>query len=192
MLSRERARRRWDAAIAATIDDARTGTLLAEWRALMLLPFTINASADPAEGDPPSDPPPSAPRIPRTNEPFLLAQTESVHPPPPSGEGSTLRAVFDASPLAIVALDADVRVTLWNPAAERLFGWRTSEAIGRKPSPELMALCRRALSGETFASVEATQLRKDASPVRVRVSIAPLPSERGAAGVVAIFGSVGE
>ena len=159
-------------------------------RAPMLLPFTLNADADRADGDPPSDPPSSGTLTPRTEEPFLLSPNESVRPPPPSGDSTTLRAVFDASPLAIVALDANVRVTLWNPAAERLFGWHASEALGRKPSPGLMDLCRRALSGETLSAIEATQLRKDASPVRVRVSIAPLPSEAGGAGVVAIFGNV--
>lgn len=163
---------------------------LAAHRAPMLLPFTLSADADRAEGDPPSDPPSSASLTRRSDEPFLLSRSESVSPPPPSGESATLRAVFDASPLAIVALDADVRVTLWNPAAERLFGWRASEAVGRKPSPELMELCRRALSGETVTAIEATQLKKDASRIRVRVSIAPLPSESGGAGVVAIFGSV--
>jgi PAS domain S-box-containing protein len=158
----------------------------------MLLPFTINADADRADGDPPSDPPSSA-SLPQTNEPLLSPRGASENAPPASGktasEASILRAVFDASPLPIVALDANVRVMLWNQAAERLFGWRASEAIGRKPSPELMELCRRALSGETLTSIDATQLKRDASPVRVRVSIAALPTE-GGAGVVAIFSDV--
>src|SRR5690606_10421588 len=35
----------------------------------------------------------------------------------------SLRALVVASPLAIVMLDAQCDVTLWNPAAERLFGF---------------------------------------------------------------------
>jgi len=34
-----------------------------------------------------------------------------------------LNAVIDASPDAIIALDTEGTVTLWNPAAERIFGW---------------------------------------------------------------------
>ena len=35
------------------------------------------------------------------------------------------------SPVAIVMVDRDTRVTLWNPAAERLFGYTADEAMGR-------------------------------------------------------------
>ncbi|MEI7808353.1 MAG: PAS domain S-box protein, partial [Verrucomicrobiota bacterium] len=34
-------------------------------------------------------------------------------------------------PLAFIAWDQDFCVTEWNPAAERMFGWTTAEAIGR-------------------------------------------------------------
>src|ERR1700722_8934438 len=39
-------------------------------------------------------------------------------------------ALIQSSPLAIVSLDLNSRVTLWNPAAERLFGWTAAEALG--------------------------------------------------------------
>ncbi|MEW6400307.1 MAG: PAS domain-containing protein [Chloroflexota bacterium] len=37
---------------------------------------------------------------------------------------------------AVAALDPQDRITLWNPAAEKMFGWSTREAIG-KTSAEL-------------------------------------------------------
>jgi PAS domain S-box-containing protein len=43
----------------------------------------------------------------------------------------TLSALVRASPLAVIVTDAAGTVTAWNPAAERLFGWRADEAIGR-------------------------------------------------------------
>src|SRR4051794_13399091 len=37
---------------------------------------------------------------------------------------------------AVIGTDADYRVTLWNPAAERLYGYSADEALGR-PAREL-------------------------------------------------------
>ncbi|AXF25644.1 hybrid sensor histidine kinase/response regulator [Burkholderia pyrrocinia] len=41
------------------------------------------------------------------------------------------RAVVDASPDAIVGIDADGRIVSWNPAAQRMFGYDESDARGR-------------------------------------------------------------
>ena len=47
-----------------------------------------------------------------------------------------LRALIDASPLAIWVLDLDWNVLLWNPSAERLTGWSPDEVLGR-PLPNI-------------------------------------------------------
>jgi DNA-binding NtrC family response regulator len=49
-----------------------------------------------------------------------------------------LHSVFAASPLAIATTDAEGLVRLWNPAAERLFGWTAADVIGR-PIPSVPA-----------------------------------------------------
>src|SRR2546428_317759 len=38
--------------------------------------------------------------------------------------------LIEASPTAIVTVKSDFAVTLWNPAAERLFGYSAEEAVG--------------------------------------------------------------
>ena len=48
---------------------------------------------------------------------------------------SKLKALVQASPAAIVGLDLQGKVISWNPAAERIFGWRQDEVIGR-PHPD--------------------------------------------------------
>ena len=71
-----------------------------------------------------------------------------------------LRAIEEAAPVSIVALDQNDRVTIWNRAAERLFGWRASEVIGR-PNPlipedrqtEYAALRARELRGEALSGI---------------------------------------
>lgn len=45
-----------------------------------------------------------------------------------------LAAHLDNSPLAVVEWDADFRVILWSAQAERLFGWKESEVLGKHPS----------------------------------------------------------
>ncbi|XVU27801.1 diguanylate cyclase domain-containing protein [Actinoplanes sp. CA-054009] len=42
-----------------------------------------------------------------------------------------LPAVLDVAPVAFVGVDDTGRVVAWNPAAERLFGYTTAEALGR-------------------------------------------------------------
>ena len=46
----------------------------------------------------------------------------------------SLRAIVETSPLAIYAINLAGLVTLWNPAAERVFGIKTNEILG-SPSP---------------------------------------------------------
>ncbi len=42
-----------------------------------------------------------------------------------------LRSLLDAAQVAIMAIDDDGRWTVFNPAAERLLGWRADEVVGR-------------------------------------------------------------
>lgn len=45
--------------------------------------------------------------------------------------GIDCRAVVAAAPDAMIASDASGRITLWNPGAERIFGWTAEEALGQ-------------------------------------------------------------
>ena len=44
----------------------------------------------------------------------------------------TLESLVEVSPVAVVTMDTDERVSAWNPAATTLFGYTAKEAIGRK------------------------------------------------------------
>ncbi len=46
---------------------------------------------------------------------------------------ATARAVIDCAADPIIALGADRAVLLWNPAAERMFGWSAAEVSGQLP-----------------------------------------------------------
>jgi len=45
---------------------------------------------------------------------------------------ATLAAITDAARNAIIMVDAEGRVSFWNPAAERVLGWSETEALGRE------------------------------------------------------------
>jgi signal transduction histidine kinase/CheY-like chemotaxis protein len=71
----------------------------------------------------------------------------------------TLRAVIDASPVAIIACDADGVVTLWNEQAAAIFGTSEQDAVGRPitgvaPDPALADIWSRCTT-ESLAAVEA-------------------------------------
>jgi len=42
-----------------------------------------------------------------------------------------LRGVLDSSPVALIAMDTDLRVLLWNESAAQLFGWTPEETLGQ-------------------------------------------------------------
>lgn len=44
---------------------------------------------------------------------------------------NALQSIIDASPLGIITTDTSGNVTVWSPAAGRIFGWKEDEVIGR-------------------------------------------------------------
>jgi len=92
-----------------------------------------------------------------------------------------LQSVINASPLAITAVDREGRVTLWNHAAEQVYGWLGDEVQG-KPIPTIPAemreswstLIARIFAGETMAGVEGKRKTRDGRLLDVRLFTAPL------------------
>jgi len=111
-----------------------------------------------------------------------------------------LATLIEASPLAIVTFDPEGIVTMWNPAAERIFGWSENEALGTRlpfvpaeKQAEFLALRRRALLGEAFTEPELDRRRADGSPIVVSVSTAPLRRPDGTIrGIMSILMDVTE
>jgi PAS domain S-box-containing protein len=94
--------------------------------------------------------------------------------------------IFDVSLLSIVALDPDRMVMLWNPAAERMFGYSAADTIGGPyplvPDTERAgfdAIFRRIEAGEMIRSMEVRRRRKDGTLVTVVFSGVPLRDRDG-------------
>ena len=48
-----------------------------------------------------------------------------------------LDALIEAAPLGIVVFDKNAVITRWNPAMERIFGWKEYEVTGKAYNPVL-------------------------------------------------------
>ncbi len=114
---------------------------------------------------------------------------------------ATLTALVEASPLAIIVLGRDGRVTMWNRAAESLFGWTRDEIHGQSiatlaPSPrggELATLLNALDDGRPVVEFETVRIHKDGRPIDVNVSAAALRDRDGGfQGVVGVIADITE
>lgn len=105
------------------------------------------------------------------------------------------QAVLDASPVAIITIDLDRRITSWNPAAERIFGATEAEVLGQVPQLSdvdgvtAAANFRRQLEEPTQRTL--TSRTADGRTVRAQMVTSPLLDIDGqVAGVVALIEDV--
>jgi PAS domain S-box-containing protein len=102
-------------------------------------------------------------------------------------QGERLQALIDSSPLALVEFGLDTRIRLWNPAAERIFGWSREEMLDRGGLPmappskraESEDLFVRVLAGESVNDYETVRQRKDGTLVAVSIAAAPVRDGSG-------------
>jgi diguanylate cyclase (GGDEF)-like protein/PAS domain S-box-containing protein len=92
-----------------------------------------------------------------------------------------LRAVIQAAPMAIIARDLESVISMWNPAAERMFGWREQEVLNTDTSivpdrlkAETRVLRERAQLGETIWIEETQRQHRAGHAIDVSMSIAPI------------------
>ena len=97
----------------------------------------------------------------------------------------TARAVIESAADAIIAVGADRRVTVWNPAAEQLLGWTAAEVVGLEPPfvPEELqaehnAVLERVASGGQV-SFATRRIRKDGSMVDLRIDASRMLDSAG-------------
>jgi two-component system cell cycle sensor histidine kinase/response regulator CckA len=97
-----------------------------------------------------------------------------------------LQALIQACPLAILTLDSRGHIAEWNPAAERIFGWKKEEILGQ-PLPyvppekrdEYDTLLRQGFQGRELSGFETYRLRKDGTRVDLQLFTAPLHDPAG-------------
>ena len=98
---------------------------------------------------------------------------------------ATARTVIECAADAIVAFSTDQTVMLWNPAAERMFGWTAAEVVGLEPPtiPEELkaehnAVLERVRGGGPI-SFATRRIRKDRSVIDLRIDTSALIDAAG-------------
>ncbi len=98
------------------------------------------------------------------------------------------RNLFDNANDAVITTNLQDRITSWNGSAERIFGWKAYEIVGKK-LPELIIpsdmkdekekIIHDALSGKDITGIETARLRKDGSRIDVSLTISPIINAHG-------------
>ncbi|MCW5634017.1 MAG: PAS domain S-box protein [Rubrivivax sp.] len=102
-------------------------------------------------------------------------------------QASQLAAIVASSHDAVIGTTLDDRITSWNAAAEKMFGYRADEAIGRPirmlVPPERAAEPDRLLSaltrGEPVPAFDTERVGKDGRALEVSITAAPVRDARG-------------
>jgi len=98
-----------------------------------------------------------------------------------------LYRIVDSSEDAIIGEDIDGNITLWNDAAERMFGRARREMLGQPGEtlvpPALRArerqLIARAARGERIEHYETTRIATDGRPLDVSLTLSPIRDRDG-------------
>src|ERR1039457_2732487 len=99
-----------------------------------------------------------------------------------------LAAVVESSDDAIIGKTLDGVITTWNHGAEKVFGYSSSEAVGKpmqmlvpperaNEEPDILARVER---GESVEHFETVRVRKDGKGIDVSVTISPIRDSSGA------------
>jgi PAS domain S-box-containing protein len=109
--------------------------------------------------------------------------------------------LHELSPVAIVTLDLEDRVTSWNPTAEQLFGYPRAEAVGRALDDLLLPTegllqegreVRRQADEEGLAHRIARRARKDRGLVDVEILMVPLVVDGECTGYLVLYHDITE
>ncbi|MEO7402778.1 MAG: PAS domain S-box protein, partial [Burkholderiales bacterium] len=98
-----------------------------------------------------------------------------------------LAAVVESSDDAIVSKTLDGIIRTWNTGAERMFGYRADEVVGKHvtmlfPADRLNeedAIIARLKRGEPIDHYESVRLRRDGTPIPVSLTVSPVKDGAG-------------
>jgi PAS domain S-box-containing protein len=98
-----------------------------------------------------------------------------------------LASIVESSNDAIISESMDGKITSWNPAAEKIFGYTKEEALGKPmfligpkaKEAEFQDLLKRIKNGEIIQRFKTKRKRKDGTILSVSVSVSPIKDDTG-------------
>jgi two-component system, chemotaxis family, CheB/CheR fusion protein len=98
-----------------------------------------------------------------------------------------LAAIVESFGDAIISTDLDESITSWNEEAERLFGYRADETIGKpitilvppERHDEELGIIERFRQGERIVRYDTIGRRKDGTLLDISLSVSPIKDEHG-------------
>ena len=98
-----------------------------------------------------------------------------------------LAAIVSSSDDAIISKDLESNITSWNYGAEKIFGYKSDEVIGKSiniliPKELLISeakLFKKVLAGKRISHYKTTRICKDGQVIDVSVSISPIFNQSG-------------
>ena len=100
---------------------------------------------------------------------------------------SHLAAIVETSDDAIIGKSLDGTILSWNSGAERLYGYKAEEVVGRPlallvppgRTDEMARFMKAMRRGEHIGHYETTRLHKDGHPIEISVTISPVKDSAG-------------
>lgn len=107
---------------------------------------------------------------------------------------------IDYSPLPIVAVDKNGIVTIWNSSAEKVFGWKREEVIGKfypivpiERKEEFKNYINQILNKEVLKGIEVERINKEGKFLTLRAFVSPMYDADGnVSNIVAILEDITE
>jgi PAS domain S-box-containing protein len=104
-----------------------------------------------------------------------------------SGYRSRLAAIVDSSEDAIIGKTLDGIITHWNKGAERIYGYRAEEIVGKSITllappdrkNEILQILDQIRRGERLEPFETVRFTKDGRRLDVSISVSPIPDADG-------------
>jgi PAS domain S-box len=98
-----------------------------------------------------------------------------------------LAAIVESSDDAILSKTLDGKITTWNAGAERIYGYTTSEIVGRNVSTlapaerkeEVTRILEQLQRGESVHHLETVRMTRDGRRIEVSLTVSPLKNEHG-------------
>ena len=104
-----------------------------------------------------------------------------------AGITARLASIIQSSHDAVIGKDLDQVITSWNPGAERLYGYRAGDMIGRNIEVIIPAedreredrLHARVAAGKHVEQYQARRVRQDGTVLTVALTLSPIADDRG-------------